>query len=233
LEVTLRLLCVGPKPPAVDGRRVGCGLPRRHIRLDELASVLAHPSCGHEAKRQVWSLLVTRARAGEPTWVVGAAGVALPGLRRAAGRLSRTTSRADVEADLLEGFLAALPEVDLDRAGICGRLVNAAHTRARAVLRAQQAAASGEANFTPGSALPRPPYGHPDLVLVRAVKRGVLTAAEADLIGVTRLETVSLSEYAQRAGLSDWAAYKRRRKAEQRLVEAIRDGELSEVAPGA
>jgi hypothetical protein len=145
LEVTLRLLCAGPQPPAVDGRRIGCGLPRRRIRLDELAAVLAHPACGQEAKRRVWALLIERARSGEPAWVVGAAGVALPGLRRAGGRLARTGRREDVEADLLEGFLAAVGEVDTSRAGICGRLVNAAHTHARAALNAEEAAASRSA----------------------------------------------------------------------------------------
>ncbi|BCB83664.1 hypothetical protein Psuf_009770 [Phytohabitans suffuscus] len=31
LETTLRLLCTGPKPFAVDGRKLGHGLPRRMI----------------------------------------------------------------------------------------------------------------------------------------------------------------------------------------------------------
>ncbi|MPZ27135.1 MAG: hypothetical protein GEV12_12180 [Micromonosporaceae bacterium] len=228
VEVTLRLLCAGPQPPAVDGRRVGCGLPRRRIRLDELASVLAHPSTGQQAKQIVWAQLVERARAGEPAWVVGAAGVALPGLRRAARRLARANSHTDVEADLLEGFLAALAGVDTARPRICGRLVNAAHTHARAALNAQEAAASGEAHWAPGSALPPPPYGHPDLVLARAVRQGIISAGEADLIGATRLEDVPLAPYADREGLTAWAVYKRRRKAERRLVDAIRAGQLSD-----
>jgi hypothetical protein len=228
LEVTLRLLCAGPQPPAVDCRRVGYGLPRRRIRLDELASVLAHPACGQEAKRRVWQLLVERARTGDPAWVVGAVGVALPGLRRAAGRLAKGAGRADVEADLLEGFLAAIGEVDTARSGICAKLVNAAHSHARAALRAEEAAASGEPNFAPGSALPPPPYGHPDLVLARAVQQKIITAGEADLIGATRLEDVPMATYAEAAGVTAWAVYKRRRKAEQRLVEAISQGQLSD-----
>jgi hypothetical protein len=36
------------------------------IQLDELASVLAHPSCGHEARHRVWALLVELAHAGGP-----------------------------------------------------------------------------------------------------------------------------------------------------------------------
>src|SRR5690606_9691550 len=144
VEATLRLLCTGPAPLSVNGRRIG-GLPRRRIPMVELASVLAHPSCGQEAKRRVWRLLVTRARSGQSAWVIAAVGAALPGLRRAASRLGNARSRADVEADLIAGFLAALGEVDTRRSGVCGRLVNAAHTYARSELRAHEAAASGEA----------------------------------------------------------------------------------------
>jgi hypothetical protein len=228
VAATLRLLCEGPQPLAVDGRRLRCGLPRRLIRVDELASVLAHPSCGHEARRRAWALLVARARAGDPAWVVGAVGVALPGLRRAAARLAHAPSRVDVEADLLVGFLAALPGVDTDRPGVCARLVNAAQTRARAAVRAQEAAVAGEGRGGWGSALPPPPFGHPDLVLAKAVRCGVITAEEAELIGTTRLEETSLAAYADQAGMTRWAAHSRRRRAEARLVAAIGTGSLSD-----
>lgn len=234
VEATLRLLCAGPSPLGLDGRRLGHGLPRRLVRCDELAAVLAHPSCGQEAKRAVWAELVDHARSGGHAWVIAAAGVALPGLRRAAARLPHVgVSRADVEADLLAGFLAALAEVDTSRPGICGRLVNAAQNHARGMLRAEQAAASGESRFAPGSALPPPPCGHPDLVLARAVRLGVITAVDADLIGATRLEGVTVAAHAARSGITAGAAYQRRRLAEAKLLAAIHAGELSEVAPDA
>lgn len=228
VAATVRLLCTGPGPLAVDGRKLGCGLPRRMIRLDELASVLAHPSCGHEARHRVWALLVDRARTEGPAWVVGVVAVALPGLRRAAARLAHSHNRADVEADLLVGFLGALPQVDVTRPGVCARLINAGQTHARAALRAQEAAGAGEGRSGPGSAPPPPLAGHPDLVLAKAVRHGVITVAEAALIGETRLEQTSLAAYADRVGLTRWAAYLRRRRAESRLVEAIRTGTLSD-----
>jgi hypothetical protein len=227
VEATLRLLCAGPAPLAINGRRMG-GLPRRRIPVVELAGVLAHPSCGQEAKRRVWRLLVARARSGQPGWVLAAVGVALPGLRRAASRLGHTRHRADVEADLIVGFLAAIGEVDTGRPGVCGRLVNAAHTYARSVLRAQEAAASGEVNFAPGSAMPPPPCGHPDVVLARAVRCGVITHVEAELIGATRLEDTTLAAWADAAGWTRKAAYERRSLAEARLVAAISAGRLSD-----
>ena len=228
LEISFRLLCTGPQPLAVDGRRFGYGLPRRTIPLVELAAVLHHPSVSYDARHAAWRHLVDRARTGGPAWVVGAAGVALPGLRRAAGRLARAASRADVEADLLAGFLAALRTVDVTRPGICGRLCNAGYVAARAAVRADEAATAGRPNHRPGSVLPPAPYGHPDLVLARAVAAGVITAADAHLVGATRLEDVTVADYADRAGVSRWVIYRRRSLAETRLVAAIRDGRLSD-----
>jgi hypothetical protein len=229
IEYRFRLLVEGPEPLSVDGRQLGHGLPRRRIALPELSAILMHPSCGFQARDAVWRLLVTRARSGDATWTVGAVGVALPGLRNAAHRLSRTYT-GDVQAALVTEFVAALSTVNLDRPGVVSRLLDAASSAARSALRASEPAASGEANFAPGSTLPPPPYGHPDLVLARAVAAGVLTTKEAELIGVTYLEDVSVADYADRTGVSRWTVYKRRKAAEARLVAAIRSGALSDPA---
>ncbi|GAA1025862.1 hypothetical protein GCM10009557_01480 [Virgisporangium ochraceum] len=228
LDVTLHLLCTGPQPLAVDGRTLGHGLPRRMIPLHELAAQLMHPATSFQARDAAWRLLVRRARDDGGRWTVGAVGVALPGLRRAAGRLSRSTSSTDVQLDLLEGFTQALSTVDLEQPRICARLCNAAYVTARRRAAAEEAAASGEAADAPGSRLPPRMYGHPDFVLARAVAAGVITAADAELIGATYLENVPLAEYADRIGISRWAAYRRRDLAKTRLATAIREGRLSD-----
>ena len=66
------------------------------------------------------------------------------------------------------------------------------------------------------------------MVLARAVAAGVITAAEAELIGATRLEDVSVAGYAQRLGKAPKAVYKARDRAEERLVAAIHRGVLSD-----
>ncbi|GIE93929.1 hypothetical protein [Paractinoplanes rishiriensis] len=225
IDYRFRLRGEGPQPQAVDGSQLGHGLPRRPIALTELSAILMHPSCGTAAQDAAWRFLVTQARTGAQRWVVGAVGVALPGLRHRAHLLSKLSS-GDLHAALVEAFLKALHKVDIDQPGIVNALLNAAFSGARAALRDQEPAASGEANFAPGSALPPAPYGHPDLVLARAVRLGVLTVAEADLIGGTYLEDTSLAAYAQRTGLARWGVYKRRSAAVERLVAAIRAGEL-------
>ena len=68
------------------------------------------------ARNQVWAELVRRARAGTPAWIVGLVGIAMPGLRRAAATLSAgyRGDPADLQSEILTGFLAAMRALDLD-----------------------------------------------------------------------------------------------------------------------
>ncbi|MFG1924357.1 hypothetical protein [Cryptosporangium sp. NPDC048952] len=229
-ETALRLLCEGPSPLAVSGRALGHGLPRRPIRLTELAAILMHPSASFPARDAVWRLLVTRSRTDGPAWVVGATGVALPGLRAVAGRLGRPGD-PDVQAEVLAGFLAALRTLDLSTPKVCPRLCNSAQSAARAALRSNHAGPA-EASLTEAAgAAPGVVTvgGHPDFVLARAVRAGVLNVADADLIGAIRLEGIPVREYAARLGLTEWAVYKRRTAAEARLVAALNAGDLDDL----
>jgi hypothetical protein len=227
IEYRFRLRGEGPEPLSVDGARIGHGLPARRIALAELSAVLMHPACGYQARDAVWRLLVERARTGDPRWRAGAVGVALPGLRFKAYLLAKMFT-GDVQAAIVEHFLRALETVDIGRPGVVGNLLNAAFSRARAELREQEPATSGTSKVACGSVLPLAPYGHPDLVLARAVGAGVLTVEEAELIGVTYLEEVTLIAYAERLGEPRWRLYKRRAAAVARLKTAIEDGELSD-----
>ncbi len=53
LETTFRLLTSGPAPLAVDGRRLGQGLPGRLISVRELGAVLVHGSVAASVQRVV------------------------------------------------------------------------------------------------------------------------------------------------------------------------------------
>lgn len=228
IEYRFRLAGQGPKPLSVDGRFLGHGLPRRRIALPELSAILMHPACGYAARDAAWRLLVQRARTGEAAWRAGAVGVAMPGLRFKAYLLAKLFPTADVQAAIVEHFLRALNAADLARPGVVGNLLTAAFSKARSELREQEPASSGTPNHIPGSVLPPAPYGHPDLVLARAVALGVLTAEDAELIAVTYLEEVSLTAYAERLAKPRWNLYKRRTAAVARLKAAIEAGELSD-----
>src|SRR5207253_3032634 len=101
---------------AVRGAEVAGGLPARPVPLDELRVLLLHPSASARARNQVWAELVRRARAGDPAWTVGLAGVAMPGLRRAVGSLAAAYrgDPADLQSEVLTGFLAAVRALDPD-----------------------------------------------------------------------------------------------------------------------
>ena len=222
-----RTLVDGPRPLAVDGRRLGWGLPRRMIALDELKVILLHPATDADARNGVWRHLVRQARTGGPAWVVGAVGVAMPALRRMAARLAvdYQGDTADLDAELLAGFLAALRTIDLDAPKVITRLCSPAFHAARRLRNADVAARSGTVT-TFAAAPPPAPYGHPDLVLARAVAAGVITATEARVIGTTRLEEVSLDEYAAATGATYAAVAKCRKRGEAKLVAALSRGWL-------
>lgn len=226
-ENSFRLLCVGPAPLSVHGRRIGLGLPARRIVLTELASILMHPSTSYEARDAVWRLLVARARSAGPSWVIGAVGVALPGLRHGAARLGRLYV-GDAEAEMLAGFLATLSTLDLDGPRVFPRLCNAAHSAARATLRRTEPTRRDEITVPPTSTVVGHGCGHPDFVLARAVTAGILSADEAEVIGATYLEGVPLADYADRIGVTRWSLYKTRARAVQRLSAAIRAGAVSD-----
>jgi hypothetical protein len=228
LETTFRLLTAGPEPLSIDGAEIGHGLPAGRIGLHELAAILMHPSCGFTASDTVWRHLIAHARTGEAAWVVGAFGVALPGLRAAARRLARSHT-GDVQAEVLAGFTVALRKVNPAGPGVAQRLCSTALVEARRKLRETEPARVDVTGPAPGSTPPPAPSGHPDFVLAHAVAAGVITTAEADLIGATRLEDVPLADYAERHGKGYWAAHKARARAEERLVAAIRSGELSDT----
>lgn len=63
--------------------------------------------------------------------------------------------------------------------------------------------------------------GHPDLVLADAVEAGVITAAEAELIGATRLGDVPLRQLAGPSETAYDALQKQRRRAELELLAWI------------
>ncbi len=231
VDRTFRLLVCDPHPLAADGARIGHGLPPRPVPLDELRVMLLHPSMSYAARDAVWRELVSKARSDDPAWLVGAAGVALPALRQLAGRLAADYDgdSHDLDAEMLTGFVQAIRGIDVSAGRIAARLCFAAFNAGRR-LRHREAAHSGRRAELSESIRPAEPWGHPDFVLAKAVSLGVITRTAADLIGRTRLEGESLATAAADNGLSYTAGQVQRWRAEQRLAQAIHDGELSEMA---
>jgi hypothetical protein len=169
----------------------------------------------------VWAELVRRCRQHPGAWTVAAAGMALPALRKLAAGFARSYDGPieDLDADILTGFLEQLAVVDTGKQGIFPDLWWAAR-------RAGSRTSAAEIDFTRhaagyASAPPPAPCGHEDLVLARAHRHGVITAEDAELIGMTRLDGMSLAEAADALGASKNAVKIRRQRAEARLVAWI------------
>jgi len=227
-ERAFQFLTVPPAPLALDGRILGHGLPPRHIPLDELRRLLVHdPDIGFEAKDAAWHQLIDHARTWGPSWVVAAVGMALPALTAMARRLCAGHSEQadDIEAELLTGFLAALRGADLSGPAPYSRMCWAGW-RAALLVRKSIATEEPPDVFDPSSRLPARPYGHPDLILGRAVSAGIITADQAELISATRFGRVLVDELAARAGIDPAALRMRRRRAELAVVRALTAGSL-------
>ena len=229
-DAAFRLLTSGPEPLALNGSRIG-GLPSRLIPLDELKRLLLRPGTCAQARDATWAVLVTRARDEGQAWTVGVVGVAMPALRRAAGILARGYhgDTADIDAEVLTGFLSAVRSLNLQAPGIALRLRWSAY-RAGAAFRSTEGNWASRADEPDWAAPPRQLSGHPDLVLATAVEQGVITPDDAALIGSTRLEATSLVTAASALEVPYDAARMRRSRAEARLVSAIRAGDLSDSA---
>jgi hypothetical protein len=232
-DAAFRLLCAGPQPLALHAAKVAAGLPDRPVPLDELRVLLLHPSTSARARNQVWAELVRRARAGDPAWTVGLAGIAMPGLRRAAGSLAAAYrgDPADLQSEVLTGFLAAMRGLDpddLDSVPLASRLCWAAWRAGKALAHADADYASRRRDLDDQSGAPELPWGHPDFVLAAAVRRGVLTPAQAGLVGRNRLEGVPLARIAAEQNISHTALCNRRKRAEKALTDAIRNGLLAD-----
>ena len=219
LERTFDLLVTGPRPLALDATPIA-GLPERPIPLGELKSRLLHPSTPFEVRDAVVARLVTLAQTEGGRWTVGLAGVLLPGLRRAAWPLVQACpgKTLDIEAETLAALLAAVADCDPNRERLAARLCWLARAGANRLLRAELAERARPGS-EPVSAAPPRPWGHPDLVLAKAVRCGVIEAADAELIGATRIGGVDLAEAAEGLGLAYKACHQRRRRAESALVE--------------
>lgn len=203
-------------------------LPAGRILLPRLREVLLRRQTPLVVRDAVWRELIRRARADRSTWLVMALGMAMPGLRREVRALSVkfTGDRDDLESAVAEGFVTELYRVDVARTALCARLLRAAH-RAGVKQAYQDAAMQGAAWSDFASRAPRAPWGHPDFVLLDAVRSGVLSPKEAWLIGVTRLEGVGVDEVAAVLGERTNTVVVRRHRAEHRLREAIEAGQVT------
>jgi hypothetical protein len=219
LESTLRVIATGPGALCVDGAAVGHGLPPRSIPLGELKGLLLHPSTTFAARDAALQALLAQARAGRAGAVVALAGMVLPGLRRAAAPLATAWPgrAADLEGAMLVGLVEAWPRIGPGAERVAAKLIWPAVKAAHRTLVAELSWQDRHCRQAE-SARPPSPFGHPELVLGRAVAEAVVHPDDAELVAESRLGETSLQELAVRWGVSYPSLRKRRARAERALV---------------
>ena len=232
-EKAFQLLTIPPAPLMFDPRGLGHGLPEAPIRLDQLRTLLLCRSTSQRARDAVWHRLVDHARRWGPAWVVAAVGMALPALRRMAARLHAGYAHQadDIDAELLAGFLHGLRHGDLAGPAPYARLCWLGWEKARAARGDDPPVVVSQLPDSAASGTPLRPYGHPDLVLVRAVAAGYLTGEQAELISATRLGRQLVEQLAAEQGVTPGVLRMRRRRGELALADALRRGDLDSARP--
>jgi hypothetical protein len=205
------------------------GLPGGEVLLRDLRQWMKDHPDNYPALNAIWRELVARARELRGEWLIGAIGMAMPGLVRHAGALARDFDGdpADIDAAIVEGFLEALlRRVEVAEPGLYAKLCWAGY-RAGHLVRYAEADVDYRDDLDTEALAPHRPYGHVDLLLARAVALGVVTEDDADLIIDTRLEYQPIEDHARRTGTDPDTLRRRRQRAGQRIADALVQGHLS------
>jgi predicted DNA-binding protein (UPF0251 family) len=231
LRDAFEALMADPCPLTLPGADLGHGLPDAQMDLADVRQLLLARKTRPEAKRAIWSAIVARSQAGDSAWTVVAAGLAYPAL---AGRVLRICEQnpgesEDVQAEVLTEFLVALKNVDAQDPAItdmAGYLTFKALTATKAYRRAQTRSHLQAPQDAVDAVIPLFPAGHPDIVLARAVRLGVITERESELIGRLHLEDANYAHVAKDMRISVSTLYRFRKAAVERLAAALSDGIL-------
>jgi hypothetical protein len=218
----------------LDSFDAALGLPSGVMALPALRDWLLRRPRAYPARDAVWRELIRRARLDGPQWVIAAVGMAMPALRRYAGqlRLGYRGDGCDIDAEILIGFLAALRDrVDLARDAPHAALCMAAWRAGRA-LRLQSEEylpVDNVERVAAGPRTPKVPYGHPDLLVRRAVHLGILDGVDEQPYIDVRLGRRAIEPIAARLGVSVDALRMRLGRIDIRIADALASGLLSEV----
>ena len=206
-------------------------MPHTVMDLSTLTGLLWNRQTDNAIRNAIWTAIVREVRAGTPGWAVVACGLACPALVANARKLRASFggSMADVDAEVIEGFLAAVHTLDLadpEIESVAGALANLASNIARTSRRREVGELAATTHDGEVYAAASNPGGHPDFVLARAVRAGVITVQEAEYIGRTRLEERGLEDVGAELGVHPVTLFRHRRAAENRLVQALRTGAI-------
>jgi hypothetical protein len=161
---------------------------------------------------------------------VGLAGIAMPGLRHAAGSLAAAYrgDPADLQAEVLTGFLAAVRALDPTIWSPCRWRPGCAGGPGSS-MPAPTPAGLPAATTWPGGAMARTCPGDPDFVLATAVRRGSSPAAGPLSSAGTGSKASRCRRSAPRPGSAIPPCTNRRKRTEKAITDAIRSGLIADL----
>ncbi|MEV0117686.1 hypothetical protein AB0H77_31370 [Streptomyces sp. NPDC050844] len=234
LEAAFLALAAAPQPLTLPAGLISDAPTTEALPVDQVRSLLAHPSTRPELRTRTWHEVVRRAHTlGEP-WTVVAIAMAVPALRRQLARLPRAVrglERQEMEQEALSALAIALGEVQLDDPELDWELFRAADRSVHRLVYAAQRRARREhsdlavhvGRLHAAAPALESDAGDEYAVLQRAVKAQVVDLAEAQLIARTRLHGEAMQSLASERGISVRQLYRRRCAAEQRLAACLRE----------
>ncbi len=141
--------------------------------------------------------------------------------RNLAGRIGECPLSPDeLESEMLAAFWEEVRRAEEEK--LVGNLFYAVKHRLWEAIREKRAELSRRSDFNLEPAGASPFVNNPALVVERAAKEGVLSAADAELVIATRLEDLSVEDFVRKHGLSLEGTHKRRQRAEQKLIDWLR-----------
>ncbi|MFD0784943.1 hypothetical protein ACFQZ8_13635 [Micromonospora azadirachtae] len=227
-DAAFAALTSDPDPLSIDLDVFGpdVGLPAGVMTLPAVRDWLLAHTDAFRARDAVWVEVIRRARLDGPQWVIAAVGMAMPALRRYTRQLcdGYRSDPDDIEAEILTGFLAALRDhVDLTRPAPYAALCRAGW-RAGYKLRQQAGEATPveDVEHITGPRIPQVPYGHPDVLVNRAVRLGILDPGDEQPYIDVRLGRRAIEPIAARLGITSDALRMRLARIDTRIGRSRR-----------
>lgn len=225
-ELQFTRLATGAHGLALDGGVLGHGLPECKIPLIDLRPMLLKRRCTSATKGTVWSALVRLAHDRPEPWAVAATGMMMPGMKKIGGRLGThyPGDLRDLDSAIVEGFLHALDRADPAQPRLHTRLYGAAFRYGytacvrEGLVSGRQAPLKESIGWHGASGR----FGHPDLVLAGALRDGVVTRHQADLLVWVHLDHARRADLARRLGVSPYQIGQELAVAERGLASYLR-----------
>lgn len=204
IERRFLAMAAEPRPLVLDCAELGCGLPAEEMPLDQVRVLLLKRRTSWISKNAVWQELVRQSHTKPEPWTTVAAAMMMPGLKHIGGKLGPRYpgDRNDLDSEILEGFLQALDLAEVEAPKIHSQLYFAALRRGHEACNRETRLTKSRASLNESAAASRRPGGHPDLVLADAMRAGIVTPQEADLVSDVFLDHNDRKSAARQCGTS-------------------------------